>query len=55
MEVGTPKFGFYQKDTGFERFRSILDDPENLSKKYYVSEKLWSKPKSIFSAKKMKI
>ena len=37
---GTPKFGFEQKDPGFERFRSILDDPENLSKKYYVSEKL---------------
>ena len=34
---GTPKFGFSQKDPGFERFRSILDDPQNLSKKYYVS------------------
>ena len=33
---GTPNFGFDQKDTGFERFISILDDPENLSKKYYV-------------------
>ena len=34
---GTSKVGVWPKDTGFERFRSILDDPENLSKKYYVS------------------
>ena len=35
-----PTFRFHQKDTGFERFISIPDDPEILSKKYYVSEKL---------------
>ena len=36
MGVGsTPKVAVRTKDTGFERFVSILDDPENLSKKYY--------------------
>ena len=33
---------FERKDPGFVRFRSILDDPQNLNKKYCVSEKLWS-------------
>ena len=29
---GISKIGFDQKDTGFERFIPILDDPENLRK-----------------------
>ena len=37
---GTSKFVFERKDTGFERFRSILGDPEILSKKYSVDGKL---------------
>ena len=45
---GTPKFGFSQKDPGFERFRSILDDPQNLSKKYYVSSAKWSNEVEVF-------
>ena len=31
---------FWRKDTGFMRFISILDEPENLSKKYWVWKKL---------------
>ena len=50
---GAPKFGFSQKDPGFERFRSILDDPQNLSKKYYVSsEKCSNKRTRFFFCKK---
>ena len=52
---GAPKFGFSQKDPGFERFRSILDDPEILSKKYYVSsEKWWKEHFGFFWPKKTK-
>ena len=46
VEIGvsdTPKIGFEQKDPGFERFITIQDDPQILSKKYYVREKLGRK------------
>ena len=35
-----PQIFFSQKDPGFVRFRSILNDPQNLSKKYWVWKKL---------------
>ena len=37
---GTPKIGFDQKHTGFERFISIPESSENLSKFHDVKEKL---------------
>ena len=51
--VGVPsKMKIDEKDTGFELFIYILDDPENLSKKYYQSsEKSW-KSHLIFFCKK---
>ena len=32
LGLGYPKFGFPPKDSGFENFRTILDDPQNVSK-----------------------
>jgi hypothetical protein len=41
--VTSPKIGFSQKEPVFERFLSIQDDPENLSKKYSRRKKLGPK------------
>ena len=40
MRQVVPKIGFDRKDTGFERFTFIPDDPENLSKFHNASMKL---------------
>ena len=40
MRQVVPKIGFDRKDTGFERFTFIPDDPENWSKFHNASVKL---------------
>ena len=56
LKIDDPKFYlvhpsdiFSQKDPGFVRFRSILNDPQNLSKKYWV----WKKLEQFYNQKKM--